>query len=1118
MRRLRSRRGLPPLRRLRSRKLLNADDMEQNQEIYRSLPRMSVKLSGTQVPDGIDVLTTPRVFMLSASSLQGPWAHLYVEADLTNPDAPALPKPVLADKATLTDAADDSDAVIIEDPDMKHSMQISNLNELEIHPQSCYGRRGPMYVVACAINVSAYTDSSKFKSFKLGQEVAPPPFNDRCLAVAGRCGQACVHNADPIPHCDADGYILQSMLVGEIKVQDNKMTPVYMFVYVLLFGFCVKVIMLCPGIFTPYSHCRRYEPKLTAQLKYIVTCTPTTAGDENKSCTMRNIVGCISAMPRRIQCRYHVVVLDETHRAEMKMSFQRLGDVINAIPRTGSDTYQDCVADFLHAWCEETKKLDLNKIGGQVKVLDPLVLERVCGKSAYKKLRKESAWGQMDARRAQRFEAALDAFEADIQADNKWSRQAVHLDDVLDWEPDDKHCMLRMHYVARAKPVEDERTNRVQHVAPGCWYYKVPIDMLSNDRWLELRRGACEMVYGREEDDPNMHIVPLRTSRGKAGGLNFVENYMVIVSERPENQYLGGDQNPQNAAPSLFAIADARHQFQYDFMSSTIPYFFTERGELNPNVAFTQCPQHFHESQDKTDYLDTNNASFFRLNCMIRNCCGGVSSCGTNGTWLIEHAPNSSIWERERGRVRGRKGIKEMGVVERRQFHESCKVEDTASSLQAVVHGKHSQFINRKLSYGMAKAAVGYLAATQRWAEGGVVLSWQTLTSIGHGHWMVFATLVAFVCFIISLVRLVNMGADTQWLVVTAGLMPKDVVDTLLFPLKEFLAWFIGILWDAKLLGTGLTDPGIYVTMSLSMIMWLISLCCCMWFLYILTSCCRVFRRRCCLIPDQLRWCGRLLITMDNLTYFVWFWTAFFWIGFNYYTAFTRSHYHFQFEGMMFFMAVVNFLNWGLIISNAFRYSLEQSVEANEVAHLSMDNIWRSNQLFYMTAPVQFFSLIVGTKEFLRWKFYGLDISFWEGGDRGEAAISIVKYWTLLLTLMPFVAWGCYFWFSNKFMNAWAACIVVTIIGLDVLHPCTYLWVGDSKLTADEAAKMSWKQALTSTRYWKRLLYNMILNDTLTGILKYVGPAYFLLLPLTSWTSTYFGVNAAGMMVAVTNR
>ena len=32
-----------------------------------------------------------------------------------------------------------------------------------------------------------------------------------------------------------------------------------------------------------------------------------------------------------------------------------------------------------------------------------------------------------------------------------------------------------------------------------------------------------------------MNNVPLRTSRGKAGGLNFAENYLCIYADKPEN-------------------------------------------------------------------------------------------------------------------------------------------------------------------------------------------------------------------------------------------------------------------------------------------------------------------------------------------------------------------------------------------------------------------------------------------------------------------------------------------------------------------------------------------------------------------------------------------------------
>jgi len=397
------------------------------------------------------------------------------------------------------------------------------------------------------------------------------------------------------------------------------------------------------------------------------------------------------------------------------------------------------------------------------------------------------------------------------------------------------------------------------------------------------------------------------------------------------------------------------------------------------------------------------------------------------------------------------------------------------------------------------------------------VLSLQTLTSCEQGHWMVFVTLMFFAAFIGSLLRLVTTDVDT-WLLVKLGLASQETMDILTIPLYKSLEVIVGFLWQHDMLGTGLKDSVVYTQMALQMVMWLIMLALFMLILWLVMNTCKLFRRRFCIFPDQLRWCGRLLITMDNLTYFVWFWTAFFWIGFNYYTSMTRSHYHFQFEGMMFFMGIVNVLNWGMIIANAFRYSLSQSMEANEIAHLSMDNIWRSNQLFYMTAPVQLYSILVGFKEFLRYQFYGIDISFWEGGDRGEAAIRIVKYWTLLLSMGPIVAWTCYFIFSHAYLNAWAASIVVTIIGLDVLHPCAYLWVGDSKLTREEAAKMTWCQALRSTAWHKRNLHNLILNDTLTGILKYVGPGYFLLLPASCLSSTYFGVNGAFMMVAAPNR
>jgi hypothetical protein len=80
-------------------------------------------------------------------------------------------------------------------------------------------------------------------------------------------------------------------------------------------------------------------------------------------------------------------------------------------------------------------------------------------------------------------------------------------------------------------------------------------------------------------------------------------------------------------------------------MHETVPFFFLKQSraqretgakqEVDTTVAFTQCPQYYPEMPDDVDFLDTNNSNFFRLNCMLRNCAGGVSSCGTGGTWLL---------------------------------------------------------------------------------------------------------------------------------------------------------------------------------------------------------------------------------------------------------------------------------------------------------------------------------------------------------------------------------------------------------------------------------------------------------------------------------------------------
>jgi len=1082
--------------------------------VYSSLPRVRVSLSNVTMPWGTEVFSQPRIFMLESSRAKSrKWHKVYKD----NYGKLEPPVPVGEDNKPLIKEEEsnswEEEVLPVMDPATQHAMKLNQQNRLELDPGWCFGRQGPMYLVACAVNSTLYEGS--FDRFKPGQQAAPPPFNDRCVAVSGRCAYACQSEQRAMTNC-TDGFINQTALVGDVAYEKNQTAPVWLFCYVLLVGFGVKAVMLCPGVFSPYPHFRRYDPELTANLRYIIVTVP--SAGENKCTVLRNIVGAVGCMPKDCRCRYHVAFVDEGHRAEQKVMFMKLAAVIERIPNFGGISYEENVSRFFQIWVEDTKKMDLQKVkDGYSGEVDAEIMARMSGKNTLRKLRKEGGWGSM-AVAFEPLEHALQVLEEDLKSTKK-EKKDLHRDDVADWEPMDRNSLaLRLHYLARAKPMEDERTIKAQHVAPGTWYYKVPQNAENKD-WLQLRAHAREMVYGLEDDDAFMNNVPLRTSRGKAGGLNFAENYLSIYADKPENMY--GDE--RDNYPCLYSICDARHQFQTDFFHTTIPYFFDDDMELNPYVGFTQCPQFFHEMQDKLDYLDNNNAQFFRLNCMIRNCCGGVSSCGTNGTWMIKHPQGDLVWERERRRVRDAESKrKSQEYVERRTFHESCKVEDTASSLQTVLRGRRSQFINRRLSYGMAKNPVDYLAAVQRWAEGGVVLSLQTFFSCHRGVYMVWFTLIFFFCFLASLFRLVGK-TDTTWQVVKWGLVEEQVFTDALAP---FVSWLRSLALVAR--SEYFTQhPQLvqtYVTMTLQFICWVLSLVLFMFLIFVLTELLKFIQRVCGLKlpivwPDEMRWWGRLLISMDNLTYFLWFWTAFFWISFNYYSIFAKRTYHFSSTGMFSFMLIVQILSWGMIIASSLRYTLSTSMEANEVIGLSMDNIWRSTQLFYISAPLLFYSIIKGVQDYMRYQMYGEDISYWVGGDRGVMSTNLVKYWTLFLILGAIGAWIYYLVEGRKHVGVLSAVLIVTLIALDVLHPCTYLWVGRTKMTSEKASKLTWSQALVTSGWWELMIGRLILNEAVTGIMKWLGPAWFVLMPFLTLFMPYIGVNQAFMMIgSTTNR
>jgi hypothetical protein len=1080
----------------------------------------------------------------------------------------------------------------------RHTMHYAEQNKLTIIPDWCFDKRGPLYLVACVVNTSTHVDGFEFAP---GQKVGKPPFNDRCLAVTGRCASACSPEQQKIQYCEADGTITPSELVGNTETKFNDEFQVYLFVWTLLLGFAVKVWYYVPGIFTPYKRAEFYSPKMTEQIKYLAVCAPSTS--ESKACVLRNLVGAMSTLPTDCQCPFHVVFADEGHRHTHKIMFRAFVNVMAHIPdvcvnsekkskRVRHGFKERNLKTFMACWVDATKKVRLEDCdtedmvktirdleetgaaGNEDKVKLIAIKERVdkinaridlvSGIAVLKTMQARHGWAKASKgvpgtpeRCVYDLEHALlqlrkeltcgeDVFDGTGICTRARDSLATpeYLDDYEDYgwiDPEaveDPKPIYNLHYVARAKPREDERKLKVQHVAQGVWCYSVPKKEEARNKkgWLEWRQNAEEFFPGEEILNQNRFLVPLRTSRGKAGGLNFAENYLFDFHRRYEDS-VAADVHCKHA---IFSIADARHQYQPDFFIETLPYFFRKDEQLNPKVAFTQCPQYFQEMPDDTDYLDTNNSSFQKMGCMLRNCCGGVTSSGTNGTWLIRDRRagkrgSSSIWELD--------SEKEMDqgftqVFERRFFQESCKVENTASSLDRVIKGKYSQYINMRLSYGMAKAPTEYLAAIQRGAEGGVVLMWKTFLGSERGTYMIWMTFLLLLAFITSIFGVVH--GQGRPIVLASLLRAVTGDDSLIAHIEDAAgSWSEAVV---PLLNQPVTSISAYREMCFQVLCWAIGLTlsimaislitCISFFIHLRNFCCcrnRAARRT--RFPTCLAQWARLMITVDNLTQHFWCWIAFYWVIFNFYAIWTVKTYNFNpsiMSGCSWLLAI---FNYGLLISSSSRHKLAESTAANEVFALSLTNIWRSTQRFYITAPLTVYSIIVGTLDFTRHRMFGEDISYWGGGERGAVSKSIVRWWTLFLVVGSISSWVSFLagWLPSDSACNFGSLLIVSFIGLDVIHPCAYLWLGShseplpkpDSVAATGLSGMIQRwcrrsvQLLFSTSFFRNCLRSFIFSPYFTGGVKWLGPMnHCLVQPILTLFFPILGVNTALMLLS----
>jgi len=475
--------------------------------------------------------------------------------------------------------------------------------------------------------------------------------------------------------------------------------------------------------------------------------------------------------------------------------------------------------------------------------------------------------------------------------------------------------------------------------------------------------------------------------------------------------------------------------------------------------------------------------------------------------------------------VRDRDSQLRTELIEREQFHTSCKIEDTASSLDRVLVGEYSHFVNRKLSYGMSKSPEGFLGAQQRWVEGAITLclQWVTQNADAHGQAkkngpLLWCVIVFFCGYVASLLRLVTVQY-TSSILVGVGLMQERHFDEWIRrPLSPLISDSYD--WLMRVRGGHSANSysyKVYEDMTLQFIIYLFTCIFIFFLLWVFTSMCK-FCRKCFVFPYEMKWWGRLVISFDNLTYWIWFWTSFFWIGFNVYLAIFPASFHFNNLGMMGFMLAAVVLNYALIIANSMRFSIMESIDANEIAFLSMDNIWRANQLFFMVGPIQGFSVITGTKNFLNYLLYGQDIGGWQGGDLTQVSIRIVKYWTTLIILASIGCWVLLFATDTTPLERQSrrpGCIIFSFIAMDVLHPCVYLWTVGNQFTAEEGAKMTCFQKVTNVRWWKSQVAAVILNETLTNIFRYVAPTYNFMLPILVYYDAYFGVGGGFTLIAV---
>jgi hypothetical protein len=466
-------------------------------------------------------------------------------------------------------------------------------------------------------------------------------------------------------------------------------------------------------------------------------------------------------------------------------------------------------------------------------------------------------------------------------------------------------------------------------------------------------------------------LAPYIGVRGKSGGLNYCVDLL-----RFRNGFIGtGSIKDPRPKHMLFGIFDARHQPHPDFWYQCLPKFmknsdFGYTYEVNENVCMVQAPQSFASVSKDDDILDVLNGMTFNVMNIIRNRCGGVTSCGTNAVWNIDGAELS-----------GAHGHGESVPVQE-YFDSRTKIEDTASTHLQFCKGKRSVYVHEAVSTGIAKLNADYLCAMQRWAEGAVQLFWLqlfedkniSLLFMGGGLGICWAFL--YTCLYGPWMKDAvgyNMFCDTEGTLTLFTGTEHPYCHQLYNIFGQFLYHEIDkVTWrQAEPQYMRLIDFGIT------------------WFMMCFFS---------TLLAMYLSWRGvmpkivRTLIMMENISYWLASCSIFFWVSLTLYMIVAREPpLMFNVTHFMIFVLCMNFANHGMIN------------EYKQIGGCDEASIWRSQQSYTLAAPLYLMSIIRGTTSAWGIIWHRLDKSFWTSNDHGTDIVVSVTLWVSLI-FMSFLA------------------------------------------------------------------------------------------------------------------